>query len=304
MKASIKLFVFLTVVLFLMSAFSCNCLVRKAKSFANLFFGEDSSKEHWDNEKILNEKYLDYVITGEITNTVSLKKIKIQNYYAAMSIRTSETATHIQYTTKGISEKFIKITEEKDSFTLTEINCYKNKDRPRGKIVSSIEIIIPNDMAFDTFEVSTCNKTEIIGRIKGTMKLHTGIGETTVDLKDSQLDSFELDTGTADCRIESFSAAAFTCDSGVAKLVLKNCSVQNPTISAGGEFDFVGNASGNMKLRTDIGKVSVDLKDSQLDSLQLETGVAEIRIENFSYKELVLDGDERLLTLKNITQGN
>ncbi|MEL3908536.1 MAG: DUF4097 family beta strand repeat-containing protein [Treponemataceae bacterium] len=257
------------------------------------------------DEKIENEKWLDYVISGESKVFASLDNFEIEGVYANLDINSSSESDCIKYEITGLTEDFIEIEEMEKSFSIREIDFLENRPSGRGsKVIVKIKITLPESKNLQNVNLKIRRDLNFKGAISENLNLSTGCGQVRMDLKDSSLKDVVLRTGTGSTCISNFSAEQFDCTGRTGKIELTNCKVNNPEFDLQGALEFQGSASENLNLNAGCGQVRMDLKDSSLKDVVLRTGTGSTCISNFSAEQFDCTGRTGKIQLTNCKVNN
>ncbi|WP_024469520.1 DUF4097 family beta strand repeat-containing protein [Treponema pedis] len=279
-------------------------------------------------EELKSGKHSANIITGEIPASVT--HIKIDAFFAAVTVKSESGKPSVTYTIKGLPDKAVKIEQYFSSFKLTERRPERNEKRLYDTETSIkpiyIEVIVPENLHGTDMDISSSYAhTDISNILCKSIELDSGAGGLTVN--NIQCKDFSADTGSGKNVFSNLKCKTGEFDTGSGSCTLTNCIITeradfdmgsgSVTCSGNGyiknpDFDmesgsvyFETGAEGNIKIENERGSVYLDLKNSRIDYLDIDTDTGDVQIKNINVnKSTEISGGSGLIEFKNCIFNN
>ncbi|MGP1593829.1 MAG: DUF4097 family beta strand repeat-containing protein [Treponema sp.] len=259
-----------------------------------------------------NAQWLDTVISGEVPLDVLPENIAIQNYNADLIVRTDPASTILRYTIKGLPDTAVTIQKTVGTLSIVEQEI-RPRNRQTGKqhdrVIASIEVIIPASAALQTVSIKSCiGSTELTLLSSDTLTVEADVNQITahdvhckhlnitastapIKLKKIVCSTCNISTVTGDTVIENIIAtiAAFF-EASTGGIRIRNGQLNNPSISAGGSFEFTGSCRGDIRLSSRTGKTDMDLQHSEaIGKFEIVCSTGDLCLKHFKADTLMLN---------------
>ena len=265
-----------------------------------------------DRSECYNAEWLDTVIDGSVPLNELPERLSITNCNALLTVRTDPAADSFRYTIKGLPEKAISVQKSSTALTLTEWEI-RPRDRRTGnswdRIIAGIELVIPASAAITELNVSSAiGDSRITGVSCGTLEVSSSVSQMSVSdstcqtllvrsgvaplkLSNIACGTCDITTSTAHVFIENFQAAKEAVfHTSVGNVEILNGTLHNPFLDLTGGLDFTGTVTGNVRLKCGIGRVAMDLQNSdKIGRFDITGSVGSMQLKRFSAESLTLD---------------
>lgn len=267
--------------------FHCNFAVSNISGAQQLFCsGIFEDRRVFENSgTCYSPEWLETVISEQIPRDQLPNHITVRNYNASLIIRTDPAADSLQYTIKGLHKDAVTIRKNANSLSIIEQEIRprnRQTGNPWDRIIADIELIIPLSATLQTVSIeSVIESAEITALSCETLTVKQSVGQITaadihcstlnitgnvapLTLKNILCSTCDIRTSTANTTIENFTAtdrAFFHTSTGAMRII--NGQLNNPSLSLTGSFDFTGSIQGDVRLNGGIGRIDMDLQNSE-----------------------------------------